>query len=172
MPARMSGRLAAVCAAAVGSIYAAGYLVTSNSVHPLNPAGSSNTSVQKSSSSPSSSSTPASTNTAQSTNATQSSGTTSQTSTTPKYRDGVYHGSGTNPYGTVAVTLTIHHGRIASVKITDCTTHYPQSVIDPILPNMVMARQSWRVDIISGATASTYDFAEAVYRALQSAQAS
>ncbi len=88
-----------------------------------------------------------------------------------KYKDGTYTGSGTNPYGSLSVSLTIAHGKIASVKITQWTMHYPQYVIDPQLPQEVVSMQTWQIYIVSGATASTYNFAQAVYLALQKAKA-
>ncbi|SHJ49980.1 FMN-binding protein [Alicyclobacillus tolerans] len=87
------------------------------------------------------------------------------------YKDGIYQGVGTNTYGSVGVSVTIQNGKITQVQITQCTTHYPQSVIDPVLPNEVEAKQTWQIDIVSGATASTQDFAMAVYQALQAAKA-
>lgn len=88
-----------------------------------------------------------------------------------KYKDGTYTGAGTNPYGSLSVSVTIAHGKIASVKITQWTMHYPQYVIDPQLPQEVVSMQTWQIYIVSGATASTYNFAQAVYLALQKAKA-
>ena len=88
-----------------------------------------------------------------------------------KYRDGVYTGSGANPYGSLSVSLAVRRGKIAAVKITQYAMHYPQSFIDPQLPQEVVSMQTWRIYIVSGATASTYNFAEAVYNALKKAKA-
>ena len=87
------------------------------------------------------------------------------------YKDGSYTGAGSNPYGTLAVSLTVANGRISAVKITQYNMHYPQSIIDPQLPREAVSMQTWRIYIITGATASTYNFAEAVYNALQKAKA-
>ena len=87
------------------------------------------------------------------------------------YKDGTYTGVGSNPYGGLAVSLTVANGKISSVKITQYTMHYPQSIIDPQLPHEVVSMQTWRIYIVTGATASTYNFAEAVYKALQQAKA-
>jgi uncharacterized protein with FMN-binding domain len=75
-----------------------------------------------------------------------------------------------NHIGSVSVSVTINHGKIESVKITDCTTSYPESNIDK-LPQQVVARQSSNVDNVSGATESTNDFITAVMNALSQAQA-
>lgn len=87
------------------------------------------------------------------------------------YKDGTYTGFGSNPYGTLSVALHVQHGKIASVKITNYTMHYPQSFIDPQLPQETVSMQTWRIYIVSGATASSYNFAEAVYYALKKASA-
>ncbi len=91
--------------------------------------------------------------------------------TAVKYKDGTYTGVGTNPYGSIALSVVIKHGKIVSVPITQWTMHYPQYVIDPQLPKEVISMQTWRIYIVSGATASTYNFAQAVYQALQKAKA-
>lgn len=176
MAARMNPRLATLCAVAVGAVYATGYYVTKPSAHQLNPG------VETTSQAPSSapaakagsnrkhSAASSSSQNSQTTSKTSSSATKSSSSTQAKYKDGTYHATGTNSYGTVGVALSIKHGKIASVRITQCTTHYPESVINPVLPNRVKADQTWKIRIVSGATASTYDFAEAVYKALKQAK--
>lgn len=88
-----------------------------------------------------------------------------------QYRDGVYTGVGSNPYGSLALSVAIRGGKIASVTINQYSMHYPQSVIDPQLPQEAVSMQTWRIYIVSGATASTYNFAEALYQALQKAKA-
>ncbi|KYP81354.1 FMN-binding protein [Ferroacidibacillus organovorans] len=88
-----------------------------------------------------------------------------------QYKDGVFTGVASNPYGGLSLAVTIAHGKIAAVKITSYTMHYPQSVIDPQLPQEAVQMQTWRIYIVSGATASTYNFAEAMYQALNKAKA-
>ncbi len=88
-----------------------------------------------------------------------------------KYKDGQYTGSGSNPYGTLSVSVTIANGKISAVKITSYNMHYPQQFIDPQMINEVLSMQTWRVYVVTGATASSYNFAEAVYYALQKARA-
>ena len=86
------------------------------------------------------------------------------------YLDGTYYGQGYNRIGSVTVAVTIKNDKIASAQITQCATHYPQYYIDPVLPDQVVARQSANVDIVSGATMSTEDFAVAVQQALDNAK--
>jgi uncharacterized protein with FMN-binding domain len=70
------------------------------------------------------------------------------------------------------VSVRIEKGKIASVRITNYAMHYPQGFIDPQMPDEVRAMQTWRVYVVSGATASSYNFAEAVYFALKKAKVS
>ncbi len=137
--------LLGICTVAVAAIYSAGYVYTepaaqANSLNP--PSARSSTSSVK-----------------------------GQTASRPlKYRDGIYTASGANPYGTLSVEVRIASGKIAGVRITSYTMHYPQAFIDPVMPKQVLQRQTWRVYIVTGATASSYNFAEAVYRALAKAK--
>ncbi|NMP24863.1 FMN-binding protein [Sulfobacillus harzensis] len=140
-----------LCSAAVGAIYAAGHLVTV----PTASIAEGPSAVQSASSSASrSNSLPARTSASQS-----------------AYRDGHYSGSGSNPYGILSVLVTVSGGKIASVRITNYAMHYPQSYIDPTMPEEVVSQQTWNVYGVSGATASSENFAEAVYNALQKAKA-
>ena len=85
------------------------------------------------------------------------------------YKDDTYKGTGSNRIGSVEVAVTIKSGKIANVEITDCTTHYSQSRIDH-LPQQVLERQSAEVDYVTGATKSVDDFKTAVQQALLQAQ--
>jgi uncharacterized protein with FMN-binding domain len=87
-----------------------------------------------------------------------------------EYKDGTYTGSGANPYGTLSVSVTIAGGRISSVMITSYNMHYPLSFIDPFMNKEMIKNQTYRVYAVSGATASSDNFAEAVYFALQKAK--
>jgi uncharacterized protein with FMN-binding domain len=91
-------------------------------------------------------------------------------STTSAYRDGTYTGSGTSRRGNVNVSVTIQSGRIASVTISSVTTQYPVARISS-LAAQVVARQSSKVDNISGATYSAQAFSLAVQAALSKAGA-
>jgi uncharacterized protein with FMN-binding domain len=194
----MSHKFVALCSAAVGAIYVTGYVVTdaaqpaeANSV-PTAPhtAASATTSAKTPSSAVKhapnaaggNSSTTGSSNDAPSAAASGGGGTSStggaaapvqvtpKPKTQPMYLDGTYTGSGSNRIGTVQVAVTIKNGKIVSADITGCYTHYPESYIDPVLPNEVVARQSADVDIVSGATLSSQDFADAVNQALSQAK--
>ncbi|MCF8565417.1 FMN-binding protein [Alicyclobacillus tolerans] len=90
--------------------------------------------------------------------------------TTQQYLDGTYQGSASNRIGMVSVAVSISRGKISNVQITACDTHYPQSYIDPVLPNYVEAHQTTNIPIVSGATLSTADFYYAVVQALSQAQ--
>lgn len=85
-----------------------------------------------------------------------------------KYKDGSYTGYGMNRIGSVTVTVTIKDGKIDLVEIKDCTTSYPESLIDR-LPQQVLEQQNPDVDNVSGATESTDDFRTAVRDALSQA---
>jgi len=94
----------------------------------------------------------------------------SSSQSTAKYIDGTYTGSAANRIGAVSVAVAIKGGKIGSVQITSCNTHYPQSYIDPVLPDYVISHQSTSIPVVSGATLSTADFYYAVTQALAKAQ--
>ncbi|MFD3449667.1 FMN-binding protein [Microbacteriaceae bacterium 4G12] len=145
--AKMGNKMIALCTAAVGMIYTAGYIVTESPKAEVAQASTDFTQPNVSSSS-----------------------TTTVTKTVKSvYKDGTYYGQGRNRIGAVAVAVTIQKDKITSVQITDCTTSYPQSYIDE-LPQQVVDRQSADVDVVSGATRSTQDFQNAVEQALLQAK--
>jgi uncharacterized protein with FMN-binding domain len=88
-----------------------------------------------------------------------------------KYHDGTYSGSGTNRFGTVEVAVTIKKGKISKVDITSSRTRYPQRYIDG-LPKEVLDAQDYNIDTVSGATRSSEDFINAVHEALMHAEGS
>jgi uncharacterized protein with FMN-binding domain len=168
MAKKMGKRLMGICGVAVTAVYAAGYIYTM----PSAQATASSTLLPAASASAPASSSASTTDTAKHTAKQHpTSSKKNQTASTAKYKDGTYTGTGTNSYGTCSVAVTIHHGKIISVKITNYMMHYPQYYIDPQLPKEVVSMQTWKIYVISGATASTYNFAEAVYYALQKAKA-
>lgn len=176
--AKMGHKMVALCATAIGIIYSAGYVVTAPSVSALaqNPPVSIASSQDTSNNQAKDSATPNTQNAANSSTPSRNSASnqvnsaTSATSTTGKYRNGTYYGKGSNRIGSVEVAVTINQGKIISCEITNCTTHYSVSAIDPVLPNEVVARQSGDVNVVSGATKSTQDFHTAVQQALAQAQ--
>jgi uncharacterized protein with FMN-binding domain len=88
---------------------------------------------------------------------------------TGRLRDGTYLGEGQSRFGSVFVTVAIAKGRIAQVWINAVTTSFPSQAIDG-LRDQVVARQSTRVDLVSGATASSSAFVQAIQAALRQAQ--
>ncbi|WDL96138.1 FMN-binding protein [Alicyclobacillus sp. ALC3] len=193
MAGRMSNRFVALASAAVGAVYVAGYVLTNSgntalaSSQAVPISGPSATQSPSSSSQHSGGGGTSSTNGGGSNKSTTPSGGSSNKSTSKKgstgssttstssasqhkYLDGTYNGTGTNPIGSVSVALKIKGGKITNVQITQCLTHYPEAYIDPVLPQEVVQRQSYQVTIVTGATLSTYDFAYAVYQALNKAK--
>jgi uncharacterized protein with FMN-binding domain len=84
------------------------------------------------------------------------------------YRDGTYSGTGSNFLGNVSVAVSIKAGKITQVHITACNMHYPEYWIDG-LPAEVITAQSTTIDVVSGATASSAAFIDAVTQALAQA---
>jgi uncharacterized protein with FMN-binding domain len=93
------------------------------------------------------------------------------------YKDGLYSGWGSCRHGDIEASVTIQEGKIALVAISQCLTRYSCSWIAPKipggglpdLPSQVVERQSPKVDYVSGATESSYAFADAVIAALAKA---
>ncbi len=139
--------LVAICTAAIAAVYGAGYVATEPYAHRVSP-GSPPAPPQP------------------------HRGEWEAGAASAKYRDGVYRGSGTDQIGTIDVEVTVAGGRIAKVVITRCDTHYPQSDIDPVLPDEVLKAQSADIRFVSGATLSSFAFAMAVQQALQQAKPS
>ena len=110
-------------------------------------------------------------------NPSASAGTAPATPTTPRYKDGTYLAWGSCPHGDIEVSVVIQDGKIASSLISQCLTRYSCGWIAPKipggglpdLPGQVVERQSPKVDYVSGATESSYAFADAVAAALSKA---
>ncbi|ACV59606.1 FMN-binding domain protein [Alicyclobacillus acidocaldarius subsp. acidocaldarius DSM 446] len=137
--------LVAICTAAIAAMYGAGYVITEPYADRTLP-GSAPTSPRG------------------------HAGEARGEAPSERYLDGVYRGSGSDQIGTIDVEVTIAGGRIAKVVITRCDTHYPQSDIDPVLPDEVVKAQSADVRFVSGATLSSFAFALAVQQALHQAK--
>lgn len=86
-----------------------------------------------------------------------------------KWRTGEFTGYGTSRHGDVEVYLETTDGKITYVKISQCLTQYSCSWISD-LPRQVLARQSTRIDAVSGATQSANAFYYAVVQALAKAK--
>lgn len=163
-------KLMALCTVAVGAIYAAGYVYTEPSAQASGIASSAGAVV----STPTTSAGASASGSAGGSAAPSSAPGSASASPSPspakvKYKDGTYTGSGSNSYGTLSVAVQIKGGKIAAVQITSYAMHYPSSYIYPQMANQVVSMQTWQVYVVSGATASSYNFAEAVNAALQKA---
>ncbi|MGV3707575.1 MAG: FMN-binding protein [Gemmatimonas sp.] len=86
-----------------------------------------------------------------------------------RLKDGEFTGYGTSRHGDVEVYLETTDGKITYIKISQCLTQYSCSWIAD-LPRQVLARQSARVDAVSGATVSANAFYYAVVAALAKAR--
>lgn len=135
-------KLMALCTLAVSALYAAGYVYTEPGAHA---------SLAPRTAAGSPTTTPAPTRAA-------------------VYRDGTYTGSGANLYGTLTVAVRVAGGKIASVQITSYSMHYPQYLIDPTLNQEVVAQQRAQVYVVTGVTASSDNFIQAVAAALAKAR--
>ncbi|MEO6879232.1 MAG: FMN-binding protein, partial [Gemmatimonadaceae bacterium] len=89
--------------------------------------------------------------------------------TPSQFKDGSYSGWGTSLHGDIQVSVEIRGGRIAATSIAQCLTRYSCSWIAD-LPAQVVAGQTVRVDLVSGATQSSEAFRAAVADALRQAR--
>ncbi len=153
--AKIGHKMVALCAAAIGIIYSAGYVVTEPAALAQDSPLATIASTQKTNVSATSKSTAS---------------TPSSVAAQGQYRDGTYNGQGSNRIGTVEVAVTVNQGKIVSCEVTNCSTHYSVSAIDPVLSNEVVERQNGNVDVVTGATKSTQDFQTAVQEALDQAK--
>jgi uncharacterized protein with FMN-binding domain len=92
----------------------------------------------------------------------------SAASTTSIYKDGTYTGTGSSRHGSIQATVVIQNGKIFSAQISGSTTRYPTSRISS-LPGEVVSAQSPNVNYISGATDSSTAYLQAVANALAQA---
>jgi len=181
--AKMKPTMIALCAAAIGAIYTAGYVVTDTPGTALTqnrPAVTStrrhhnfdNSHQQQPWVQPGNSANSGTTNSGLSgdSGSLGSTGSLGSPNGQQQYKDGIYYGEGSNRIGSVQVAVTIKQGKITACDIVRSTTHYRQSYIDPVLPQQVLDRQSSQVDLVSGATRSSEDFIATVQQALAQAE--
>lgn len=103
--------------------------------------------------------------------------TTAAASPQTNYKDGTFLGWGSCRHGDIEASVQIQDGKIVTATITQCLTRYSCSWISPrvpspVLPDLpreVVERQSAKVDYVSGATESSYAFADAITAALSKA---
>ncbi|MEO8334470.1 MAG: FMN-binding protein [bacterium] len=84
-------------------------------------------------------------------------------------KDGVYTGWGTSRHGDIESRVEIKNGRIISASIAQCLTMYSVYWI-AALPPRVVKRQTFEVDIVSGATESSFAFFDGIAEALKKAK--
>ncbi len=161
MAKKMPGRLVALSASAVATIYLGGLISTQPAAAGVTAAAA--TPVPAVSSAASATTTPSVVVGASSTLATTS-------TTSGAYANGTYSGTGTSKFGNVSVSVTVAAGKITNVQITGVTTSFPESRIAS-LPALVVANQSGNVNVVTGATYSSTAFRTAVQQALTQARA-
>jgi len=86
-----------------------------------------------------------------------------------KLIDGIYEASSRHGPNSAAVKITIHEGRISDVQLTRHMAPWKGKRADIIIPQRIMAEQSTRVDVVSGATNSSIIIMNAVQKALEKA---
>ena len=86
-----------------------------------------------------------------------------------KYKDGTFLGWGRSAHGNIQASVMIENGRISQAVIARCETAYSCDWIAK-LPGQVLSRQDPGVDVVSGASDSSYAFQDAVSAALFKAQ--
>ncbi len=182
---KISNKLVALSAAAILSVYVAGYARTESAaaqlatppakVSPASPVTTNGSAAASpvATSSPTAASVVAAINQSASPSVPTAAPTASPTAAPSPtavsgYKNGTYTGVGSSRHGGIQVQVTIQNGRIAAAKITGASTRYPASVISS-LPGTVVAQQSTNVDIVSGATDSSNAYLDAVDSALNQA---
>ena len=81
------------------------------------------------------------------------------------YKDGTYLAWGRCAHGRIQASVVIKNGRIDSATIAQCETAYPCERID-VLPGQVVLKQDPNVDVVTGASDSSYAFLDAVAAAM------
>jgi uncharacterized protein with FMN-binding domain len=95
-------------------------------------------------------------------------GSASSTAGPTKYKNGTFTAQGWGVHGPVTVAVVIHSGRIVSANITQCGTTFPCNYLSA-LEAQVVTNQGPPTDYISGATASSLAYYQAVTQALTQA---
>jgi len=80
-------------------------------------------------------------------------------------KDGVYTGQAKGYKGPVRVAVTVKEGRIAGVKVIECSDGRAKKVVKEI-PRRIVSTNCVDVDIVSGATLTSRAVKEAVRQAL------
>lgn len=167
-----SRRLMALSGAAIVAVYAAGWARTEGAAQQASAAASSvqgavggagaAAAASAASSPPASASAPA---TGGSSTAPAASGSTAAGA---QYKNGTYTATGYGFHGPIQVQVVIRSGRIVSSTITSCGTTYSCSYMQPLI-SLTIADQKSPADYVSGATASSEAYDQAVQMALANA---
>jgi uncharacterized protein with FMN-binding domain len=83
-------------------------------------------------------------------------------------KDGTYVGSGYSRHGGIEATVVVAKGKIVSANVSSCGTRYPCSRVAPLVQE-VIDTQAPPVDLVSGATDSSYAYVDAITQALAQA---
>ena len=153
MAKKMPGRLVALSASAVATIYLAGLLSTQPGAQSVAALTSTAPSVVVGASA----------------TATPAAAATAVPAASATYADGTYSATGTSALGNVSVSVTIANDKISNVQITKVTTKFPVSRIAS-LPAQVVQNQTASANVVTGATYSSQAFKQAVQLALAQAK--
>jgi uncharacterized protein with FMN-binding domain len=165
MAKKIPRRLVALSSSAIATIYFAGLLSTRAAADGMSAMASVQTATD-----PTATTTTAAVPTAVPTVVVGASATSSASSASTGYTDGTYTGTGSGRFGSITVSLTTLAGKITNVQITKVATTFPVSQIAS-LPAQVVQSQSSSVTAVTGATASSQAFKQAVQQALVQAAA-
>lgn len=161
---KVSGSLLALGTAAIVSVYTIGYVRTQSSIDDL--------ASQLPAATPSSSSgaAPPTPPAGSGGSIPRPTATPARPKTSQTYADGSYTGSGTSRHGSITATVVISGGKIVSASVSNCSTRYPCSDVNPLV-RAVVSSQSVPASNVSGATDSSNAYKSAVSAALQKALA-
>jgi uncharacterized protein with FMN-binding domain len=87
------------------------------------------------------------------------------------YQDGTYTGSADGFRPGIEVEVTVKEGKVASIKVVDHNEVDSRFYALPIkaIPSAIVKKQSTKVDVVSGATSTSYGIMAAVEDALAKA---
>lgn len=87
------------------------------------------------------------------------------------FKEGVYEGSGEAYHGTIKVLVTTDQYRIKEIQVID---EEPMPIVSDIvyekIPERVIKKNSVDVDVITGATSTSYGLLDAIKNALNKAK--
>jgi uncharacterized protein with FMN-binding domain len=99
-------------------------------------------------------------------------------SSNANYKDGKYTGSAADtPYGTVQIAVVVASGKISDVQFLQMPYEERRSseitaMSEPSLKQATLNKQSASIDMVSGATSTTYGYQESLQAALDKAKIS